>query len=124
MKLIIKKIFLLILLLYTPLFSSIDEQIEAMQHASDAERFEMMNQFKKELVKLQEEERIHAMKKLISITESNNSHEVMEELKNNSDDQNNSYENNILEEYIEDTIKNDMEENIEFESQEEGEDYD
>ena len=107
-----------------PLFSSIDEQIEAMQHASDAERFEMMNQFKKELVKLQEEERIHAMKKLISITESNNSHEVMEELKNNSDDQNNSYENNILEEYIEDTIKNDMEENIEFESQEEGEDYD
>jgi len=124
MKFIIEKILLLILLMYTPLFSSIDEQIEAMQNASDEERFEMMNRFKKELIKLQEEERMDAMKKLILITESNNSQEVMEELKSHSDDENSSYENNRVEEHIEDITKNDVEENIDFEDQEEGDGYD
>jgi len=112
MKFIIKNIFLLIVFFSISLFSNIDEQIEAMENASEEERFEMMNLFKKELIKLQEEERIDAMKKLISITESNNSEEVMEELKNNSN------ENNTLEEHIEDEIKNDIEENIENETEE------
>lgn len=123
MQSIMKKVFLLVLLLYTPLFSSIDEQIEAMQNASDEERFEMMNHFKKEVIKLQEEERIEAMKKLISITESNNSEEVMEELTHNSNEQNSSYEeydNSVVEEHIEDSLKNDVEDNIEFEDKEEG----
>jgi len=122
----IQKIVLLILLLYIPLFASIDEQIEAMQNASDEERFEMMNRFKKELIALQEEERIDAMKKLISVTESNNSQEVLEELKDGSSEDNRSThrDSNIVEEHIEDTIKNDIEENIEFEDQEEGDEHD
>jgi len=107
MKFLRKKI-LLILLFYSTLFSSIDEQIELIQNASDKDRFEMMNSFKKELIKLQEEERIGAIKKLILITESNNSQEVMEELKDNSKE-------NILEESMDDEIKDDIEENIEFE---------
>jgi len=112
MKLSIQKIFLFLFLSSMMLFSNIDEQIEAMEQASEEERFEMMNRFKKELIKLQEEERIDAMKKLISITESNNSKEVMEELKSNSS------ENNTLEEHIEDEIKDDIEENIENETEE------
>jgi hypothetical protein len=64
-----------------PLFSDIDSLIESMQSVSDEERFKLMNEFKQEVIQLQEEERMEAMLKLISITQSDNAHEVLEELK-------------------------------------------
>ena len=65
-----------------PLFADIDTLIESMQSVSDEERFKLMNEFKQEVIQLQEEERMEAMLKLISITQSDNAHEVLEELKN------------------------------------------
>ena len=59
--------------------SDIDELIESMQSVSDKERFELMNQFKEEVIQLQEEERMKAMMKVISITDSNHTHEVLKE---------------------------------------------
>jgi transcriptional regulator NrdR family protein len=100
---------------------SIFANIEAMKYASENQRFEMMNQFKQELIKLQEEERLDAMRKLIMITESNNSEEVLAELKSENSDSNNKLEYeaiNDLTEHIEDDIKNDVEENIEYEGEE------
>jgi hypothetical protein len=64
-----------------PLCADIDSLIESMQSVSDEEQFKLMNEFKQEVVQLQEEERMDAMLKLISITQSDNAHEVLEELK-------------------------------------------
>ena len=61
--------------------SDIDKLIESMQSVSDEERFKLMNQFKEEVIQLQEEERMKAMMKVISITDSNHTHEVLEEAK-------------------------------------------
>ena len=73
------KIWLVVLLLIMPLFSDIDDLIESMQSVSDEERFELMNQFKEEVIQLQEEERMEAMRKVISITQSSHAHEVLQE---------------------------------------------
>ena len=73
------KIWLLLFLLMMPLMSDIDDLIESMQSVSDEERFELMNQFKEEVIQLQEEERMEAMMKVISITDSSHAHEVLEE---------------------------------------------
>ncbi len=78
------KIWFIMLLFIMPLMSDIDELIESMQSASDEERFELMNQFKEEVIQLQEEERMKAMMKVISITDSNHTHEVLEEAKDSS----------------------------------------
>ncbi len=69
------------LLFIMPLMSDIDELIESMQSVSDEERFELMNQFKAEVIQLQEEERMKAMMKVISITDSSYAHEVLKEVK-------------------------------------------
>ena len=114
-------LFFSILFLTIPLFANIDDRIEAIEHASEEQRFAMMNQFKQELIKLQEEERLNAMRKLILITESNNSAEVLADLKTGNSNGNSKLEYetiNELTEHIEDEIKNDVEENIEFEEQE------
>jgi len=73
--------FLLLCCFLMPLFADIDTLIESMQSVSDEERFKLMNEFKQEVIQLQEEERMEAMLKLISITQSDNAHEVLEELK-------------------------------------------
>ena len=65
------------------LHADIDSLIESMQNVSDEKRFELMNHFKEEVIKLQEEERMEAMLKLISITESNNSKAVLKEIEEN-----------------------------------------
>ncbi len=75
------KIWLLLFLLIAPLMSDIDELIESMQSVSDKERFKLMNQFKEEVINLQEEERMEAMKKVISITKSSHSDKVLDEVK-------------------------------------------
>ncbi len=59
--------------------SDIDELIESMQSVSDEERFRLMNQFKEEVIQLQEEERMEAMMKVISITDSSHAYEVLKE---------------------------------------------
>ncbi len=75
------KIWLIMLLLMIPLMGDIDELIESMQLVSDEERFKLMNQFKAEVIKLQEKERMEAMMKVILITDSNHTQEVLEEAK-------------------------------------------
>lgn len=87
-----KQFVFLFLLFSSLLFSDIDELIESMQTVSDEERFKIMNHFKQEVIKLQEEERMEAMLKLISITQSNNAKEVLEELRKGSRDNNSSDE--------------------------------
>ncbi len=77
---------LISVLLLTFLHADIDSLIESMQNVSPEKRFEIMNRFKEEVIELQEEERMEAMLKLISITESSNTKEVLEELKSNSSD--------------------------------------
>ncbi len=73
------KIWFLLLLIIIPLMSDIDELIESMQLVSDEERFKLMNQFKEEVIQMQEKERIEAMMKVISITDSNHSHKILKE---------------------------------------------
>ena len=90
------KIFFFLGLLSCLSVSTVDEQIEAIEEASPSERFKMMDCFKQELIKLQEEERIDAMKKLISISESNNSQDVMNELIENSQEQNSTSELEVM----------------------------
>ena len=89
------KIWLLILLLM-PLMSDIDDLIESMQSVSDNERFRLMNQFKEEVIQLQEKERMEAMKKVISITQSSQADKVLEEAKDSEvDDSNESIDHAI-----------------------------
>ena len=76
--------FLIFVLLLTLLDADIDDLIESMQNVSPEKRFEIMNRFKEEVIQLQEEERMDAMLKLISITESSNAKEVLKELESNS----------------------------------------
>jgi len=70
------------LFLYISLFANIDSQIEAIQRAPVAERFKLMNTFKKEIIQMQEKERIQAMSKLQSITESKHADKAFKELRN------------------------------------------
>jgi hypothetical protein len=71
----------LLLFLIIPLYANIDARIEAIQNASVEERFKLMNAFKKEVVHMQEEERIDAITKLKSITRSQHSNRALSELK-------------------------------------------
>lgn len=72
---------LLLLFLIVPLYANIDARIEAIQNASVEERFKLMNAFKKEVVHMKEEERIDAITKLKSITQSQHSNRALSELK-------------------------------------------
>jgi len=71
-----------ILFLNLPLIANnIDTQIEAIQKAPIEERFKLMNSFKKEIVQMREEERIQAMSKLQSITQSKHADKAFKELR-------------------------------------------
>ena len=74
-----KKI-LVFIFLCLPLFADVDAQIEAIQKAPVEERFKLMNAFKKEIVQMQEEERMHAIRKLQAMTQSKHAHKVFKEL--------------------------------------------
>ncbi|MCF6244914.1 MAG: hypothetical protein L3J43_07735 [Sulfurovum sp.] len=71
---------LLITLLLLPLWGDMDAQIEAIQRAPVAERFKLMNAFKKKIIKMHEKERIEAMTKLQSITQSKHAAKVFKEI--------------------------------------------
>lgn len=76
-----KKVLLIFIFLYFPLFANIDAQIEAIQKAPVEERFKLMNAFKQEIVQMQEKERIDAMSKLQSITRSKHANKAFKELR-------------------------------------------
>ena len=59
---------LLILLIPLVLWGDIDAQIEAIQQAPIQERYKLMNAFKNKIIKMREEERLQALKKLQSKT--------------------------------------------------------
>ena len=68
------------MLLIVPLYANIDARIEAIQNAPVEERFILMNAFKKEVVHMQDEERINAITKLRTITQSKHSDRAIKEL--------------------------------------------
>ncbi|MCF6206960.1 MAG: hypothetical protein L3J47_08750 [Sulfurovum sp.] len=70
-------IFLFSLILYA---NSIDAQIEAIRKAPVQERFKLMNAFKRQIINMQHQERIEAIKKLKFITKSRRSQKVIREV--------------------------------------------
>ena len=82
-----QRIFPFLLLLwcsFLPLNGNIDAQIEAIQNAPVEERFILMNAFKKEVIHMQEAERIEAITKLRSITQSRHSDRAIKELQDHA----------------------------------------
>ena len=63
------------------LYANVDTQIEAIRHASVEERFKLMNAFKKNLIKMKEEERIKAMTKLTIQSKNKHAKKALDELK-------------------------------------------
>lgn len=72
-----------ILISYTSA-NSIDEQIKAIQNAPVKERFKLMNQFKKNLIQMQENKRIEAVKKLSKNANNKKSKKLLKELEENT----------------------------------------
>ena len=66
------------------LHADIDAQIDAIKHASVKDRFKLMNAFKRNLIKMKEEERIKAIKKLSETSNSQQAKEALSELKENT----------------------------------------
>lgn len=117
---------ILLLFLVAPLYADIDADIDAIQKASTEKRFKLMNTFKKEVMLMQEEERIDAITKLKSITQSKHTSRALKELKDNTESAHQNtihtkskYEQNGIEDRIEDEtedhIENETEDHIEDE---------
>ena len=66
------------------LYADIDDRIKAIQHAPAAERYKLMNAFKREIVQMKEHERIEALKKLSHINQSKHAKSVLKELAKHS----------------------------------------
>ncbi len=76
------RILLFILLLFVQnLYGDIDAQIRAIQNAPPAERFKLMNAFKKNMIQMKEQERIEAMTKLTSDSNNTQAKKVLKTLK-------------------------------------------
>jgi len=73
-----------VLNLHIALHADIDDRIKAIQHAPAAERYKLMNAFKREIVQMKEHERIEALKKLSHINRSKNAQSVLKELTKHS----------------------------------------
>lgn len=86
-----KKYFYTSLLIFSayihPCYADIDSQIEAIQRASDSEKFKLMNAFKKKLIHMKEKERLDAMAKLIHNSQNPTAHKALESLKKQSKQQ-------------------------------------
>ena len=109
-----------------PLYANIDARIEAIQNAPVEERFMLMNAFKKEVIHMQEEERIDAITKLRSITQSQHSDRAIKELQKYAKPKH-PYRNDIISRTKERTEihsehENEAEDHIEDESEEHIED--
>jgi len=74
--------YLLLLILTLSCFGTdIDKQIEAIRNAPVEERFKLMNAFKKEIIKMHEEQRIRAIGKLKAVTKSKFGNRALKEIK-------------------------------------------
>jgi len=76
------KSIMLIILFFLPLWGDIDAQIEAIQQAPVSERFKLMNDFKKKIVKMKEKKRLKAIKKLQETIQNKHDKKFMKALKN------------------------------------------
>ena len=82
MKKITIQIFLCFMFIFAKnLYGDIDAQIRAIQNSPPKERFKLMNNFKKTIVQMKEKERIEAIKKLTSKSNSIQSKKVLKALK-------------------------------------------
>ena len=76
------QIFLCFMFLFAKnLYGDIDAQIRAIQNAPPKERFKLMNDFKKNMIKMKEKERIEAMSKLIAKSNNPQAKKVLKTLK-------------------------------------------
>ena len=66
------------------LYADIDAQIDAIKNASTEERFKLMNTFKRNLLKMKEEERIKAITKLSKKSHTTYAKKALKELKKNT----------------------------------------
>jgi len=66
------------------LHADIDSQIDAIKNASVEERFKLMNAFKRDLIKMKEEERIKAITKLSKKSSKIHAKKALDELKENA----------------------------------------
>lgn len=71
---------ILLLLMSIPMYANIDARIDEIKKAPIEERFKLMNAFKKDVIKMQNQERINAITKLKEITNSPHSKKVLSEL--------------------------------------------
>lgn len=81
MKVKIVYIGMLLLILQHPLYADIDAKIKAIQNAPVHKRFKLMNAFKREMAKMQENERIEALTKLTSKSSNKQVKKTLKELK-------------------------------------------
>lgn len=63
-------------------YGSIDDQIDAIKNASSKDKFKLMNKFKKIVIKMQEKQRILAIKKLASMSKSTKSSDTLKVINN------------------------------------------
>jgi len=70
------------------LANQIDAQIEAIKNAPVDKRFELMNAFKRKIIRMKEAERIQAIEKLKSVTKSKRTDKVLREIKAKQNAQN------------------------------------
>ena len=68
----------------TMLHADIDAQIDAIKNASVEERFKLMNTFKRNLLKMKENERIKAITKLSEKSNKTQAKKALDELKQNA----------------------------------------
>ncbi len=75
-----KRLLLYLAMSYLLQATNIDKQIEAIQQAPASERYKLMNRFKREILRMQEQERIEAIRKLNVITQSKHTDRVIHEI--------------------------------------------
>ena len=69
-----------IILSFSLYANKIDTQIEAIQKASESERFKLMNAFKREIIQMNETQRIEALDKLQAINNNKHAESTLKEL--------------------------------------------
>jgi len=116
------KYLLIIILTLSCFATNIDKQIEAIRNAPVEKRFELMNAFKKEIIKMHEEERIKAIGKLKSVTKSKYGNRALKEIKSKQaqidkkqrygQKHKRKHKSSVTEKYLESHIENQIEEHI------------
>lgn len=76
-----KNIFILCIFTITIIHANLDDDIRAIQSAPASERYKLMNAFKKNLIKMNEKERIKAITMLGKKSNKKNAKKALEELK-------------------------------------------